>query len=249
VLGEIGESHTSAANQTDEETPTWAGSADAQAATGFTLTTLIRWAKAKKIRSQRTAGGEWLFHIEDCLRHANGETEEANELTPAGVNAQLVQALKASQKHVEMLVEPARKFLEAVSDENGKLRGRVAELEEKLSKQVDKWEASLSLEHERRMEEQREARAWQRQERIVKEMIDFLPAVAMGVAGHFGQTQAQEAILVRMVSNFSGEQIEKLVASGALGPTELAILERLRATHQKGTNGQAKAAAPDGRAA
>lgn len=225
----------------------WVSASVAVKETGVSRPTLIRWATTKQIRGRRNAAGEWELFLPDALARANGDATDQDidddmPVTPTAIHSQLVVAIKASQRHVEMLLEPARKYLEGIGAENDRLRARASELETKLQASVDKWEAALSLEHERRMEEAREQRTAARDEKLIKSLIDYLPAVVMGMAGHFGMQGAQEAVLVRMVAGLSDEQIGKLVASGAFGPRELAVLDRLRATYQaqsaKGTNGK-----------
>jgi hypothetical protein len=208
----------------------------------------MRWANRREIRGERTPAGEWRVHLGDVLERATtGEAvspeDMADEVTPGTLHAQLNQFLKTALRHNETLLEPVRKYLESLGGENDRLRARCNDLEARWEHSLEKWESSLSLEHERRLVEAREARQAAREEKVMRTLLDWMPAVTMGMAGHFGLGGMQEQILTDMIGKMTEEQIRKIVLSGALTPEQLAVLERLRVTRRAAEDKKREAAA------
>jgi hypothetical protein len=211
---------------------------------GVSRQTIVRWASKKEIKAEKAKNGEWTVWLDDVLQRVLGgkpiDPEEYEDaISPTAMFAQVIEALKNANKHIENLIGPCKVVLDTLSDENAKLRTRTGELEDKLSSQADKWEQSLSLEHERRLEEERDKRAAERNEKVLKTLLDYAPVVLSGVAGHFGVEVAQEAVLVKMVNDLTDEQIGALLRSGALSPQNLAVLERIRATRKAALEAEA----------
>jgi hypothetical protein len=220
--------------------------AEAVAASGYSRGSILRWLKepGTDIRHEvaSTSNGRGTrVCLSDVLRRA-GVAEDDNELDvleddgKSRFHNELVKTITLSQRHIEMLLTPAKQFGEALAAENASLRARNSELEEKLAGMVDKYEAALSAEHERRMAEERDKREAKRLDDAIQKLFEFMPAAAAGLFGHLGLANAQEAVLVNAVARMTDAQLRAIMQSGLLDPSALAVIDRVRAT-RKTTNG------------
>ncbi len=229
--------------------------------TGVSRGTIMRWSRAKEVRSEQRDNGRWQVWLADVIARSGSvktseetdaaeaeaeETQIANATTEGLRNDDrmaLIAAIRASNKHVQVLMEPARKYLEGIGSENDKLRARTSELEQKLQGMIETYERALGEEHKRRMEEDRMRREQDRLDMVLRKFSDYGPIVLSGLAGHFGMTQIQESMLVKMVINLSDEQMSALSQLG-FGVTELGVLERIRATAKEKEKGNGKRTEP-----
>lgn len=212
-------------------------------ASGVSRGTVLRWLKdpATAIRTEQE-GRVRTVHLGDVMRHAGeksdddpDEFDDDEEEASRRVYGELVRALALSNKHVATLLEPFRKMGETYTAENAGLRTRVSELEQKLQERDEKMRELLSDEYDRRREEEREAREAKRLDDALDIVKQWAPVAVAGIAGHFGVTGAQEAVLVNAVAKLSDDQFSALISFGKLPPEAVGVLERIRATRK--TNG------------
>jgi len=239
-----------------ESTARFVPISEAVRASGVTRSTILRWLKdpASTMRTDRNAQGAQTVFLSDVLARIGqaeqaGEDVELEESRPERIFAELVKALAAAQRHVENLLEPARKMAEAQALESATKSARILELEGQVRGMVDKYEQALSAEHERRMQEERERREQMRLDKALSMLVEFAPAAMAGVAGHFGLANVQEAVLVNSLGKLSDEQLRGIIAAGVLGPDALAVIERVRATRKQNGDKEKSAAAAGAAAA
>lgn len=229
-----------------EEAERYVSVADAVKLVGVTRGTLQRWITLGKVRAQRPGAGQaWQVWLEDVYEVFNGSVSDRNDEDledELGANAtvygQVVRALQQAHRHVEQLIAPAKTFLEGVAAENQRLRERNAQLEDKLLASADKYEQAMTLEHQRRQDEERERRSAMREQQVWEMVLKWGPTVATGMAGHFGLGNVQEALLTTLVQQMPQEQF--IAFARHLPPEIYSVLERVRATAKKeqNTNGQ-----------
>lgn len=240
---------------TTENAPQWVPIARAVVLAGISRGTLMRWIGANEVQSRRDGRGHWevllasvVDRVGQSAERSEGDDDDDND-EPAALGshviAQAARALGIANRHVEMLLEPARKLLEQYSAENSRLTKRVGELEDKLAANLETYEKAASEEHKRRLEEERQRREHDRLDKTFESLRGIAPAVFAGVAGHFGLAGAQETILVDFVAQLSDEQFR--VLGTVLPPGHFAVVERVRATRraaqQNGTGATAGASA------
>jgi len=224
--------------------------------TGVSRATIMRWIKAGEVRAKREPepDGEWRVWLPDAVAKSLGEPPAtADEDEPSddpkyaaqNIYLQTIGALRVANKQVVTLLEPATKLIGMLSAESAARLERIASLEAKLEGMVDKYESQMEAEHKRRMEEDRLRREQDRLDRVFRSLVDFAPAVGMGLAGHFGLGPVQEGLLTKMLANLTDEQFGMMAS--ALRPEQLATLERLRKTHKPPPSAEKEKA--DGRAA
>lgn len=211
----------------------------AVAACGYSRGSVLRWIKDGSVRGESKEGRQqvWLADVLERAGTADQEGDSEYAETHSKAYQELVRALSLANKHNAELMAPFRQIVEVVIEENKSLRQQVKDGDAQLHEMHKRHEAVLSAEHERRQTERREEREQKRRDEAFQTFGQYLPAIMAGVGGHFGVSPVQESALVATLAQMTDDQFQSLAQSGMVPPAMLAVIERVRATTKKKSNG------------
>jgi hypothetical protein len=217
----------------------WVPILEAVRASGYSRGSLLRWIKDGTVRGELKEGRQTVW-LGDALERAGAADQEGDAEyaeTHSKAYQELVRALSLANKHNAELMSPFKEIVQVVLGENASLRAQIKTLDEQLHAMHERHEKTLSQEHERRLSERREERDQKRRDEMLHTLGQYLPAVMAGIGGHFGVAPMQESALVSAIALMSDTEFRNLVASGMVPAETIAVIDRIRATKKKQTNG------------
>lgn len=224
---------------TEKNSAKWVPLLDGIRLCGYSRGSLLRWIKSGEVRGEMKDGRQmvWLADVLERSGKADDEGDAEYAETHSKAYQELVRALALSNKHTTELMSPFKEIVQLVMDENKSLRERIKILDEALHTMHTRHEGVLSAEHERRQVERREEREQKRRDDALHTFGQYLPAIMAGIGGHFGIAPMQESALVSAIALMSDQEFANLVRSNMVPAETLAVIERIRATKKKSTNG------------
>ena len=178
-----------------------------------------------------TRGGKIVYDAQEVAKLKGTptlEVAEEDEMKAKDLVAAAVNLAQQSSDHAQMLLQlvegPANELLKMALEENGALRARVSQLEEKRIEDFEKMEVLRGKQHERELELLRFGAKNERQTALMSVVIDNAPRLMNQIVAS-GQAPQMFESLTGLAKSLNPDQVMKLM--GILDDDQQASLAKV----------------------
>lgn len=183
----------------------------------MTVRRLEKEGKLTRIVKSGTRGGKIVYDAQEVSKLKGSpavEVAEEDEMKARDLIAAAVSLVQQSSDHAQMLLQlvevPSSQLLKMAIEENGALRARVAQLEEKRIEDFEKMEVLRGKQHERELELLRFGAKNERQTALMSVVIDNAPRLMNQIVAS-GQAPQMLESLGGLAKSLNPEQIIQLM--------------------------------------